>query len=109
MKIHSKIGPISRQLCWLFDGCIIGSSVDYLVDRTTDIPKDLDIIIPLDNWIKASKLIPNKAIANSFGGFKFQDDKFIVDVWADDAARVMTTYNTKLYFPKFNIELIRVN
>lgn len=90
-KAHHKLGTISTQLCWLFDGIIIGGGAEYVSDDEFkgEKPKDIDIIIPLHHWIKACKLIPKDAKVNSFGGFKFQDGEFEVDVWADDAMQVL--------------------
>lgn len=90
MKAHQKIGPVTRQLCTLFDAIIIGGGVAYMADNTGKVkpPKDIDVVVPIDRWVQASKLIPNGAIANSFGGFKFQDGPLEVDVWADDALRI---------------------
>lgn len=94
-KPHLRMGPIAKNLCWLFDGVVVGSCINYLRGLTDAVPKDIDIIIPLDRWIKASKLIPIGAKANSFGGFKFRDGRIVVDVWADDVVRVMYTSGTK--------------
>lgn len=89
MKAHAKLGPVARQLCMLFDGLVIGGGVRYLVNEDdTNKPKDIDIVIPIDRWVEASKIIPSHAVVNSFGGFKFQDGPLEVDVWADDACRI---------------------
>lgn len=107
MKPHEKLGPIGRQLCWLFDAWIIGGGVDYISNENNSLkPKDIDIVIPLDRWVQASKLIPKFAQANSFGGFKFEDFGLIVDVWADDIARLsFDNPSFQAYQPKYRVTL----
>lgn len=87
-KPHRKIPDIVRQLCWLFDGWIVGGAVDFITGKSTEC-NDIDIVIPITNWTKASKLIPAGSKANSFGGFKFESEGFSIDVWADDIGIVL--------------------
>lgn len=110
MKVHEKLGPIARQLCWLFDAWIVGGSVPYLYELTEQKPKDIDIVVSLENWIVASKLIPEGAISNKFGGFKFQDGEFEIDVWCDDIPTLFINNikgrnNLTAYQPKHNLRI----
>lgn len=89
MKPHGLLGDVARQLCWLFDGSIIGGFAMSLYLEQDTSQKDIDIVIPLDRWVQASKIIPQNAVLNRFGGVKFTDTNGVsVDCWADDIARV---------------------
>lgn len=104
MKIHEKLPPIARVLCYAYDGYIIGSSIPYLLSQTDEKPKDIDIVIPFDNWVKATKTISiwSDAKINKLGGFKVVDDGVIVDVWMDDVARVMMSLpSSQILQPKY--------
>ena len=92
VKNHELMGPAGRQLCWVFNGIVIGSVATLVATQQgdlhrKDIPADIDIIIPLDQWPQACRLIPEKARANRFGGFKFSDGGKSTDVWPEDALR----------------------
>ena len=105
VKPHEKLGSIGRQLCWLFDGLIIGSSTSYfypnLYPDDREKPKDIDIVIPLHLWTRACQIIPKNATVNRFGGFKFTDDNGIpVDVWTDDVAHIALNTYSDIYSPK---------
>lgn len=107
-KPHSVIGSVSRQLCWLFDGWIVGGAVDFISGKSSLYPKDIDIVIPIQNWINASKLIPTGSLSNSFGGFKFKDDnETSVDVWTDDICMILLMRDVNAYQPKYNITIGR--
>jgi len=116
MKVHALIGPVARQLCIVFDGVIIGSMAEKLFlgpeisapgkNNHVCTGDDIDIVVPLDRWVQASKIIPHHARANAFGGFKFRDGALELDVWADDVARVlfMSPWKEKtryLWSPKY--------
>ena len=48
MKSHELLGDTARQLCWLFDGSIIGGFAMALYLEQDTSQKDIDIVIPLD-------------------------------------------------------------
>lgn len=88
-KPHEKVPTTVLNLCYNYKGLIIGGSIGYILGETEDIPKDIDVIIPHDTWLHACRLIPKDAKVNSFGGFKFVEDGYEVDVWMDNAAEVL--------------------
>jgi len=104
MKFHEKVGPLTIQLCFVFNGWIVGGSVDYLSGRSENIPRDIDIIIPLSEWPKASKILTAGKI-NSFGGVKIKDGDFEVNVWPEDIgfAFCQLKNNFKAYQAKYNL------
>lgn len=106
IKPHEKLGPVSRQLCYIFGAWVIGSSIPWLRGYVGfDKPKDIDIVVPLDKWVEAAKLIPEGSLSNKFGGFKFKDADLEVDVWADDIARLFMNNDKyfKAYQPNTNL------
>ncbi len=107
IKEHAKLGPVGRKLCWMFNSWIVGGAVAYLSGESKIKPKDIDIIVPLDEWIEASKLIPEGATANRFGGFKFNDNGIDVNVWADEIGKLflMAGKDCKMYQPKYKCKI----
>lgn len=88
-KPFERLGPVSLQLCHLYDAMVVGSSARTLAHNLNEPLTDVDIVVPIDRWTLACKLIPRNATANVYGGFRFLDGETEVDVWADDAARVV--------------------
>lgn len=88
---YKKVPLIVLQLCNMFDAVVVGSSaILFAEDREIQSPRpDIDVIVPIDKWVMACKIIPQGARVNSFGGFAFEAGGFKIDVWADDAARVL--------------------
>ena len=114
LKPHQLLGPVARALCWTQGGVVIGGAAQYFYDVTvlsddTSNLKGIDIVIPLDNWVTALKLIPISAVANSFGRFKFKDGAYEVDVWPDDVFRVAleSSSDVKIWSPKHNKIFVR--
>lgn len=70
-------------LCKDFGAFIVGGSCDYLLGEKDDF-RDIDVIVPLCKWNNAVYYIPNNAVKNSFGGFKFVSNNIEVDVWCQD-------------------------
>lgn len=106
IKPHEVLGPISNQLCHLFNGVIIGGAAKAFYEGKTGMIKDIDIVIPLDKWNQASRLIPKGSISNSFGGFKFLDGNYSTDVWTDDVARIALSYKVCIFNPVNNRYLL---
>ena len=99
-----KYPPIVSKLCYCFDGWIIGGAAKDL-DKP---PRDYDVIIPYYLWHQASIIIPQDAKINSFGGWKFIDDGFNVDVWPDDITRMLKVAMVEaVYHPQSGTRFIR--
>lgn len=65
-----------------------------MTDHTIPIdklPRDWDIIVPLANWQRVSRLIPPGTPANTFGGFKITHDKTVIDIWASEVGDYFLT------------------
>lgn len=106
----SNAPDIVRQLTICFDGFIVGSSAKYLLDKCESC-NDWDIIIPLSRWGQAQKLIPKRAIHNTFGGSKIITYKpfeflnhgikkieHIVDIWSCDLSEFLISNRDKEVF-----------
>lgn len=105
LKPYMILPRTARQLCWNYDGIIVGGYVKYLLGESED-AKDIDIIVPLHKWPEACRLIPGIARANSFGGFKFKELGVEMDVWPGDALQTLREQyvkGIKGYCPKTNL------
>lgn len=92
MKPHHRMPESVFKICYYHSGVLLGGSVDYVIGKSDEIPKDYDVVVPLDCWKDAVVEIPKGATINSFGGFKYQEGDVKVDVWPDDLARAMFKY-----------------
>jgi len=54
MKFHEKVGPLTIQLCFVFNGWIVGGSVDYLSGRSENI-QEISILLFL--FLNGQKLV----------------------------------------------------
>lgn len=107
-KPHEKLGNVGRAFCYIFDAWIVGGGANYIAGKDLRVPKDIDILIPLNKWVEACKIIPKDSKINSFGGAKFIDSNgIIIDVWTDDLGAVMmnTPHKPVAYQPKKQIYL----
>ena len=110
MKPHERMGDIARQICVLFDGWVVGGSANYIAGVTDDPPKDIDIVVPVVNWLKASKLVPKGTLSNSFGGFKIKDTNGMdVDFWPDDVAGLVKDRDIHAYHLLSGVMIGRIN
>ncbi len=105
MKIHQKLTPISRLLCYHHDAFIIGGAVPYLIGETDVKPKDIDIIVHPDKFRTVMMIMASKPRedfdVNSFGGFKIKDEGFTLDIWPDTIERfILENIKIKVVFPK---------
>lgn len=64
------------QLLQNFDCWLVGSAANPQNEN----PKDYDILCPFHNWHQACLVIPDDAIPNRFGGWKFGN----IDLWPGD-------------------------
>ena len=80
---YRQLPKIVNNWLYLNKAWIVGSGVDWYLGKDKNRPKDLDILIPYNQWNKACKLIPynQNIIVNSFGGFKSIFDGIDVDFW----------------------------
>lgn len=75
-----------RPLCIDHGAWVVGSAAQYIigVSLSDSKPRDWDVLVPLTEWPKACRLVPWKAVANSFGGYKIEVQGIKADVWPDD-------------------------
>lgn len=76
-----------------YEAWIVGSYAAPPDERLES--SDIDVVVPLSRWPQAVQLIPRGSTMNSFGGFSFQEDGRLVDVWAGDLGFVMCAAQTK--------------
>lgn len=87
---YDKVNKTPREVrVFAMSGWIVGGGARYLLDIDTDPPKDWDILIPWPEWNYIRGLIPEGAKANRFGGFKFTDGEYVLDVWPDDLGQFL--------------------
>ncbi len=109
MKTPQRLQPISRVLCYVFDGWIVGGAVPYISCKSEESPKDIDIIVSPNVWREVSLILPKNSILNTLGGMKFIDNGVSVDVWPDEIGRLLTqSYPTTLYSPIHNVTIGKI-
>lgn len=98
-----KLPDIVTKLTFHCDGWLIGSSAD----PSNYSPRDYDVFIPINNWGKASILIPKNAKINTFGGFKFKDKQGNeIDVWTGEMSNFLNTVQFSFaYHPRSGVRL----
>ena len=90
-----------------FNGWIVGSAANP--QKNILQVKDVDVIIPFSEWNKVTGLIPNNAVKNSYGGWKYIEDGITVDVWTDDLNHFMNSSNPEyLWQPRNNFRYKRL-
>lgn len=92
---YCKLPKIIHDWMWLNKAWLVGSSIDWYLGKDGEYaqPKDLDILIPHNQWNNACKLIDKSFIikVNSLGGFKTILDGFSVDFWPDSLDNFLET------------------
>jgi hypothetical protein len=83
-------------------GWIVGGGARYLLGLEKEEPRDWDILIPLEYWDQACKLVPRGSKTNSFGGIKLNTDGLEIDLWGDSLSHFITTQNT---WPNYAVNL----
>lgn len=79
-----KLVPdIVRVLCFSYNSWIVGGAAEFMCDKVDSV-KDWDIIVPISNWQKASRILPYGCKTNTFGGIKIESGQTQIDVWASD-------------------------
>ncbi len=90
---YNKLPKIVHDWLWLNKAWIVGSGVTWYLGKPGEyaFPKDLDIVIPPNQWNLATKLINSniKLRTNTFGGFKGVFDGVSVDFWPDNIEDLM--------------------
>lgn len=87
----SKLPLVVRSFCFNHEGWIVGGGANYLIGLTNKIPRDWDILIPLEHWNVACKSFPKGSVTNSFGGVKIVNDGIELDVWGDSLSNFILT------------------
>lgn len=100
IKPFLKLPRTARQICWLYNGIVVGGAVNWLIEETFDEPRDIDIVVPIDEWQRANKLLigAESVEINALGGIFFVDihmetgKSFGVDIWPEDTMRMLSLY-----------------
>lgn len=79
---------IVYQMC-VHGALLAGSAAKALAGHLDNgnpiVPGDFDLLVPHDKWQTIALLIPNDAVPNKFGGWRFitdhKDTRIEVDVW----------------------------
>jgi len=78
-----------RKLSQVADCWLVGTAVDfYTGEIAVPPPRDWDIVVTLETWHLAAPLIPPHATPNTFGGWKFEHNGKLFDVWPDRIERL---------------------
>ncbi len=106
LKVNLKRIPrIVRLICGSYDAWIVGGASD----PNQSIPKDYDVCVPFRQWKEVALLIPKDARPTLYGGWKFQCDGFLVDVWPQDLGDVLICAKCKwAWQPQHNIRITKV-
>jgi hypothetical protein len=81
---------VVRQLCFNHDAWVVGGAAKFLCGLSQK-KRDWDVIVPLHEWMQASKQFPHGSRTNTFGGVKIESDGFEIDIWAEDVGRYFQT------------------
>jgi hypothetical protein len=63
---------------------IIGSTAEWLISRSAELPKDYDFIVAPESLQAALRILGAYSYTitvNSFGGIKASKDRVIIDIW----------------------------
>lgn len=85
------VPAVVRTLCFNHDAWIVGGAAEYLTGQGKTLPRDWDVIVPLQEWFKVSKIFPTGSVINTLGGVKIKENNTEIDVWADDVGRYFQT------------------
>lgn len=79
-KLNS-IDNIIRYFCKYHNALIVGTGALWLIGETDKEPRDWDVMIPSDEYTRASRLVPKGSVTNSFGGIKVKGKDRDIDIW----------------------------
>lgn len=102
MRVFPKV--VSKVVTHM-GGWIVGSAAVPNVEFPA---RDIDVVVPFSHWHLACQLIPSSAVVNSFGGFKFDDEGTMVDMWPCDFAQLMLDFRVKcIWHPATDTRFVR--
>jgi len=111
---HKVLPKIVMILSYQHDAWIVGSCGEWLCnDMKSTPPNDIDILVPIENWNRASSLIPSDGQINTFGGIKFttcwrdRPHPVRIDLWGQSLNSFLTSCikPVKAYQLKANLKL----
>lgn len=84
-------------------GWLVGSGVPWFLGNGPT-PKDLDVIVPPENWTRVVRSLPTDFTVNKFGGLVFVDENWSVDIWPTDVGSYFRQggYKTPRYAMSLN-------
>lgn len=96
-----------RNFVTFHDAWIVGSAALPLLDNKR--LRDIDVMIPYHCWAAAAGLIPNNAVKNTLGGWKYTEDDVTVDVWPDTLDHLASSSMFyAAWHPHSNIRIVRL-
>lgn len=88
--------PKTVYLMCVHGAYIVGSYAKHLAGEDVPNPEDYDLLVPPEKWQTIALLIPQTAVLNKFGGWRFTcEDGKQVDVWPDLLANYLTRCKSK--------------
>lgn len=94
---HRLLPDVVMNILVDYKAWIVGSGADWYLRKDAskeNMPRDLDVLVPPECFIRACRLLKGHSIAiNSFGGIKFSADGVSCDVWGMSLEKFMTKSN----------------
>lgn len=70
-----------RQILFLNEAYLVGSACEWFLNKELLDPRDFDVMVEPDYYMRACQLVSNKSFKiNSFGGIKIIED-VPIDIW----------------------------
>jgi hypothetical protein len=98
-----------RIFCTNHRAWIVGSAaapIHYVPGSVQ--PRDWDVMVPWDVWHLAAAHVPEDAVRNTYGGWKFEEDGVTIDVWPDTLERLAVShFFTCAYQPCTGVRIVK--
>ena len=82
--IAPRLPPIAYKIASVYGAWVVGGAC------LESNPKDVDLMVPLNQWYLAAPLVPASARPTVFGGWKWVEGDITVDCWPDSLSRLVT-------------------
>lgn len=94
LKIYQTLPDLIKGVLLVSEGWLVGGSIKSLLEDKK--PADYDILVPSRELfqVTAATLGPSFSVdLNTFGGLKFIDDRFEIDIWPEELSHFIRTAN----------------